>query len=115
MSVGIALIGTGVMGAEHTRLAAYETPGAHLAGVFDADPARAHAAAAGAAVFDDPLALIGSERVGAVVIASPDATHAELALACLKAGKPVFAKSRSPPQPPRPCASSRRKSTWAAV
>jgi myo-inositol 2-dehydrogenase / D-chiro-inositol 1-dehydrogenase len=90
MSVGVGVIGTGVMGSEHARLLARGTPGAHLAGVFDADPARAHAAAAGAAVYPDPRSLIASERVGAVIIAAPDATHAELALACLQAGKPVL-------------------------
>jgi myo-inositol 2-dehydrogenase/D-chiro-inositol 1-dehydrogenase len=90
MSVAVGVIGTGVMGSEHARLVRRETPGAHLAGVFDADPARAQAAAAGAKVFPDPRSLIQSDRVGAVIIASPDATHAELALACLEAGKPVL-------------------------
>ena len=90
MSVGVGVIGTGVMGFEHARLLRLEAPGAHLAGVFDADPDRARAAAAGAVVFSDPRSLIASERIEAVVIASPDATHAELTLACLEAGKPVL-------------------------
>jgi myo-inositol 2-dehydrogenase/D-chiro-inositol 1-dehydrogenase len=90
MSVGVGIIGTGIMGSEHARLVRGETPGAHLAGVFDADAARGQAAAAGAIVFPDPRSLIASDRVGAVIIASPDATHAELALACLEAGKPVL-------------------------
>jgi myo-inositol 2-dehydrogenase/D-chiro-inositol 1-dehydrogenase len=90
MSVGVGVIGTGVMGAEHVRLLKHETPGAHLAGVFDADAARAQAVAAGATVFPDPRALIASERVDAVVIAAPDAAHAELALLCLEAGKPAL-------------------------
>jgi len=90
MSVGVGVIGTGVMGSEHARLVSREIPGAHLAGVFDADAARAQAAAAGANLFSDPRSLIASERVGAVIVASPDATHAELALACLAAGKPVL-------------------------
>jgi myo-inositol 2-dehydrogenase/D-chiro-inositol 1-dehydrogenase len=90
MSVGVGVIGTGVMGSEHARLLNRAIPDAHLAGVFDADAARAQAAAAGATVFPDPRSLIGSDRVAAVVIASPDATHAELALACLEAGKPVL-------------------------
>jgi myo-inositol 2-dehydrogenase/D-chiro-inositol 1-dehydrogenase len=90
MSVAVGVIGTGVMGSEHARLVRRETPGAHLAGVFDADAARAQAAAAGATVFPDPRSLIASDRVQAVIIASPDATHAELALACLEAGKPVL-------------------------
>ena len=90
MTIGVGVIGTGVMGSEHARLVSREIPGAHLAGVFDADLARAQAAAAGAAVFPDPRSLIASDRVGAVIIASPDATHAEVALACLEAGKPVL-------------------------
>ena len=90
MSVGVGVIGTGVMGSEHARLLSREIPGAHLAGVFDADAARAQAAAAGATVFSDPRSLIASERVEAVVVASPDGTHAEMSLACLEAGKPVL-------------------------
>jgi len=34
--------------------------------------------------------MIASDRVGAVIVASPDTTHAERALACLEAGKPVL-------------------------
>ncbi len=90
MTLGVGVIGTGVMGSEHARLLKYETPGAHLAGVYDADAARARAAAAGATVFSDPRSLIASDRVSAVIIASPDATHAEWTLACLQAGKPVL-------------------------
>ncbi|HXZ16316.1 MAG TPA: Gfo/Idh/MocA family oxidoreductase [Roseiarcus sp.] len=89
MSAGVGVIGTGVMGSEHARLLR-ETPGAHLAGVFDADEARARAVAAGAFVFSEPRSLIESDRIEAVIIASPDATHAELTLACLAAGKPVL-------------------------
>jgi myo-inositol 2-dehydrogenase / D-chiro-inositol 1-dehydrogenase len=90
VSVGVGVIGTGVMGSEHTRLLRRDAPGAHLAGVFDSDAARAQAAAAGSAVFSDPRSLIASDRIEAVIIASPDATHAELTLACLEAGKPVL-------------------------
>jgi myo-inositol 2-dehydrogenase / D-chiro-inositol 1-dehydrogenase len=90
MSVGVGVIGTGVMGSEHARLLSRETPDARLAGVFDADATRAQVAAAGATIFSDPRSLITSDRVAAVIIASPDATHAELVLACLEAGKPVL-------------------------
>lgn len=90
MSLAVGVIGTGVMGAEHARLLREATSGVHLAAVCDADEARATAAAAGVAVFTDGMALIASEKVQAVVIASPDATHAAYALACLAAGKPVL-------------------------
>lgn len=90
MSLAVGVIGTGVMGAEHARLLREATSGAHLAAVCDADEARAATAAAGGAVFTDGLALIASDKVQAVVIASPDGTHAQYALACVAAGKPVL-------------------------
>jgi myo-inositol 2-dehydrogenase / D-chiro-inositol 1-dehydrogenase len=90
MNLAVGVIGTGVMGAEHARLLREQTAGAYLAAVCDADEGRATAAAQGAAVFTDALALIQSEKVQAVVIASPDATHAGYALACIAAGKPVL-------------------------
>ncbi len=86
MSLRVGVIGTGVMGAEHARILREETRGAHLAAVADADRARAEAT--GAEVFVDPLELIAA--VDAVVIATPDATHGPLALACLAQGKPVL-------------------------
>jgi myo-inositol 2-dehydrogenase / D-chiro-inositol 1-dehydrogenase len=89
-SIGVGVIGTGVMGGEHARLIRWETPGAHLAGVFDADVGRAQAAAEGAKIFADPQSLVASDRIQAVIIASPDTTHADLTLACLKEGKAVL-------------------------
>jgi len=90
MTVRIGIIGAGVMGAEHARLIREETRGAVLAAVCDADAARARAASGKGAVFSDPLALIGSDTIDAVVIVSPDATHADLTIACIEAGKPVL-------------------------
>ena len=92
MAVAIGVIGVGVMGAEHVRRLAAEVEGAVVAAVADADPARARAAAAtaGARSYDEPLELIRSDDVDAVVIASSDATHADFVLACLAQGKPVL-------------------------
>lgn len=90
MTLAVGVIGAGVMGAEHARLLHDETPGADVAAVSDADGPRATAAARGAATFADPMALIRSDAVQAVVVASPDATHAALAKACIAAGKPVL-------------------------
>jgi myo-inositol 2-dehydrogenase/D-chiro-inositol 1-dehydrogenase len=81
------------MGADHARIIAGQVAGAHLVAICDADAARAEAAAreTGARrVIADPMALIGDPEVGAVLIASPDATHADYAVACIKAGKPVL-------------------------
>jgi myo-inositol 2-dehydrogenase/D-chiro-inositol 1-dehydrogenase len=92
MTVSVGVIGTGIMGAEHVRRLAAEVDGADVVAVADADVDRARAAAAtaGALAYPDPLELIHSDEVDAVVIASSDATHADFVLACLSEGKPVL-------------------------
>lgn len=93
MSVRVAVIGAGIMGADHARILASELPGAELRWICDADEARARkvAEATGARqVSTDPLAVIAAADVDAVLIASPDATHTALTLACLQARKPVL-------------------------
>ena len=90
MTLGVGVIGAGVMGAYHARLLRDATGGARLAAVCDADPSRATAAAGGARTHSDPMELIADPGVQAVVVASPDATHPALALACLHQGKPVL-------------------------
>lgn len=87
MTLSVGVIGLGVMGAEHLRLLREETAGVQVTAICDADPDRAARLTEDASFFADPMALIASDKVDAVVIASPDATHADLALACLAAGK----------------------------
>ena len=45
MTVRIAVIGAGIMGADHARILAEEVPGARVQVVVDADGARARAVA----------------------------------------------------------------------
>lgn len=90
MTLAVGLIGAGVMGAEHARILRDETRGARLVAVADADPVRAQAAAGDARIFADGHALIGDASVDAVLIAAPDALHADLVRSCLAAGKPVL-------------------------
>lgn len=93
LSIRIAVIGAGVMGADHARIVAGDLPGAVLQVVCDRDAARARAVAEGLAAADvagDPEAVIARGDVDAVIVASPDATHAPLSLACIAAGKPVL-------------------------
>jgi myo-inositol 2-dehydrogenase/D-chiro-inositol 1-dehydrogenase len=81
------------MGADHARILATQVPGAQLQAIQDADMARAKSVVAetGAAqLVSDPLALIANPAIDAVIIASPDKTHREFALACIAAGKPVL-------------------------
>lgn len=88
----VGIIGTGGMGTRHVMNLYRFVSGVDAAGVFDVDAARAVQVAAecGARVFDDPRALIQDEAIDAVLIASPDETHATFTLACLEAGKPVL-------------------------
>jgi myo-inositol 2-dehydrogenase / D-chiro-inositol 1-dehydrogenase len=85
MSIGVGVIGAGVMGSDHARLIRSHVSGAHLVAVADADPARAREAAAGARVDTDPLELIDSPDIQAVIIASPDHTHGDFVLAAIRA------------------------------
>lgn len=88
----VGVIGAGAMGADHVRTLASAVPAAKVTRVFDPDRERARRAAdpAGAAIAAGPEALLESDDVDAVVVASPDPTHADLVLACVAAGKPVL-------------------------
>lgn len=93
MSIRVAVIGTGVMGADHARIVAEELPGAALHLVCDVDEGRARGVAERLGAQDisiEPDAVAARRDVDAVIIASPDRTHAPLTLACIAAGKPVL-------------------------
>lgn len=92
MTTRIAVIGAGLMGADHAKIVAEDMPGASLQVVCDMDKARAAqvADAYGADVAGDPEAVIARADVDAVIIASPDVTHAPLSLSCIRAGKRVM-------------------------
>lgn len=102
MSICIAVIGAGLMGADHARIVAEDLPGATLRVVCDMDKARARSVADALGADDvssDPEAVITRDDVDAVIIASPDFTHAPLSMACISAGKRVLCEkplSQSP-------------------
>jgi len=93
MSIRVGLIGAGIMGADHAKILSGQIPGVTLQFVCDADGARAKRVAdeTGARhACADPLAVIQDKAVDAVLIASPDQTHAPLSKACVEARKPVL-------------------------
>lgn len=93
MTIRIAVIGTGLMGADHAKIVAEDMPGTTLQVVCDMDAARAKAVADACGAQDvasAPEAVIARDDVDAVIVASPDFTHAPLSLACIAAGKPVL-------------------------
>ena len=93
MTLRIAVIGAGLMGADHARIVAEDLPGATLQVVCDMDGERARrvADASGASdVATDAEAAIARADVDAVIVASPDFTHAPLSMACIRTGKKVL-------------------------
>ena len=93
MTVRVGVIGTGIMGADHIATLHGQVTGATVTMVADVDLGRAREEAAGlpgARATDDGVALISDPEVDAVVVASPDATHADLVVAAIAAGKPVL-------------------------
>src|SRR3990170_3092568 len=80
--VRVGVIGAGVMGRYHCETLALRLTGAELAGVADIDGAAAGRAASlspGALATTDHRALLAEPSIQAVVIASPNDTHAALA------------------------------------
>jgi myo-inositol 2-dehydrogenase/D-chiro-inositol 1-dehydrogenase len=93
MSVRVAVIGAGVMGADHARLLAEAVPGATLQVICDqnGDTARQVADTCGAAdIGADGMAVVRRDDVDAVIIASPDPTHMPLSKLCIELGKPAL-------------------------
>jgi predicted dehydrogenase len=86
----LGVIGAGAWGRNHVRTAA-GLADAELAAVCDTDPKVRERLARqypGTFVTGDAAALL--ERVDAVIVASPAATHATLAQQCVAAGKPCL-------------------------
>lgn len=87
------VVGAGIMGTDHALILHRFVSGAVVTRVTDVDRSRAEAVAGqipAAEVAADGLALVADPDVDAVVVASSDATHAELAIAAVRAGKPVM-------------------------
>jgi myo-inositol 2-dehydrogenase / D-chiro-inositol 1-dehydrogenase len=92
-TVSVGVIGTGGMGTRHALNLHRHVGAARVAAVYDFDTERARQAAAqcgSAQVFDNPVRLIQADYVDAVIIASPDATHVDFVLECVRRGKPVL-------------------------
>ncbi len=81
------------MGADHAGIVARDLPGATLQVVCDMDASRAKSVADALGALDtasNPEATIRRGDVDAVIVASPDVTHAPLSKACIAAGKRVL-------------------------
>jgi myo-inositol 2-dehydrogenase / D-chiro-inositol 1-dehydrogenase len=89
----VAVLGVGLMGADHVARLSTRVSGARVAVISDAATDRADQIAAGVPgcrVVHDPLAAITDPEVDAVLIASPGRFHEEQVLACIERGIPVL-------------------------
>jgi myo-inositol 2-dehydrogenase/D-chiro-inositol 1-dehydrogenase len=92
--ISVGVIGTGGMGTRHAETLSGTVSGARVGGVMDLDRSRAEKLAANCGpdvvAFEDERALIRHDGIDAVVITTPDETHAGLVMECLQHEKPVF-------------------------
>lgn len=89
----IAVLGVGVMGADHVARIESRISGARVAVVNDYLTEKAEQIAAGipgCRAVADPLDAIADQEVDAVVLATPGPTHEKQLLACLEHTKPVL-------------------------
>ena len=89
----IAVLGVGVMGADHVARISERIGGARVSVINDhlTDKAeRVAASVPGARVATDPLDAIAAADVDAVLLATPGPTHEKQLLACLEQRKPVL-------------------------
>lgn len=89
----VAVLGVGIMGADHVARLTSKISGARVAVVNDYLTEKAEQIAAdieGCRVIVDPLDAIADPDIDAVVLATPGPTHEKQLLACLEHGKPVL-------------------------
>ena len=93
MTLKIGTIGLGVMGADHANIIYSKTANATISAVYDNNTEHAKKISkliGNPQVKDTADELINSPDVDAVMIISPDETHAELTLKCIDQNKPVL-------------------------
>ncbi len=94
MTLKIGVIGTGMIGRDHTRRIQQVLAGAEVTALSDVNLDSARAVQSDlcpdAQVFETGQELIASDTVDAVLVCSWGATHEEYVLAAIAAGKPCF-------------------------
>lgn len=94
MTLKIGVIGTGMIGRDHTRRIQQVLGGAEVVALSDYNPDAARAVQAdlapGATVYEKGEDLIAAPDVDAILVCSTGATHEAYVLAAIAAGKPCF-------------------------
>ncbi|MFF7546559.1 Gfo/Idh/MocA family protein [Streptomyces canus] len=92
-TLGVAVIGTGKMGADHVRRLHEVVSGARVSAVVDVDAERAKQIAArvdGCTAYTDPASAMAAADVDAVLIASPGPAHEAALLQAFEHDLPVL-------------------------
>ncbi|MDX3260070.1 Gfo/Idh/MocA family oxidoreductase [Streptomyces sp. MI02-2A] len=92
-TLGVAVIGTGRMGADHVRRISEVISGARVAAVVDVDAERAKNVASGVegcTAYTEPDAAMAAADVDAVLIASPGPAHESALLAAFERDLPLL-------------------------
>ena len=87
--IGVAVVGYGLAGQTFHAPLIKATPGLRLAAVVSSRPEAVHADLPDVEVLPDMDTAIARDDIGLIVVATPDALHAEQSIAALKAGKSV--------------------------
>ncbi len=87
--VRIGLVGYGYSGRTFHAPLVTAVPGLRLQAIASSDAAKVHADYESMTVWANPRALIDSDQIDVVVVATPNDTHAPLARAAIDAGKHV--------------------------
>ncbi len=100
--IRIAVVGVGRIGLTHAESLAKRVKGAQLVAVTTARPERAAAAreqCGEVAVYPDLEALLGAERLDAVVLASSTSAHAGNVVRCATAGLDILVREAARAEP----------------
>ncbi|WP_030018936.1 Gfo/Idh/MocA family protein [Streptomyces monomycini] len=101
-TLGVAVIGTGRMGADHVRRISDVISGARVAAVVDIDADRVKRVAdavEGCTPYTEPAAAMADPDVDAVLIASPGASHEDALLDAFARDLPVLCEKPLTPDP----------------
>ncbi|WP_221358532.1 Gfo/Idh/MocA family protein [Streptomyces beigongshangae] len=101
-TLGVAVVGTGRMGADHVRRLHEVTNGARVVAVADVDAERAKRTAdgiEGCSAHTDPAAAMAADGVDAVLVASPGAAHEAALMTAFEHDLPVLCEKPLTPGP----------------
>ena len=94
MTLKIGVIGTGMIGRDHTRRIQQVLAGAEIVALSDYSPQAAKAVQADlapdATVYERGEDLVAADNVDAILVCSTGSTHEAYVLAAIEAGKPCF-------------------------